>query len=130
MTYEEIPPLYRATWSVYEAFRRLGFTDDDVTFISAQTVLRDGTPTAESWLHVVLTAQGKTFTVTVAPLDRPFDEAQAMLERLRVSIHDGTTSDATMHRMWRESEMDDVARFMRFCAALSARGFKFPAMAN
>jgi hypothetical protein len=130
MTYEEIPPLYRATWSAYEAFRRLGFADDDITFVAVPTVLRDGSSSKERWMHVVLTAQDKTFTVTVAPLDRPFDEAQAMLERLRVSIHDGSTSDATMERVWREAGLGDMGCFADFCATLLARSFTFPAMAN
>ena len=128
MTYEEIPPLYRATWAVYAAFRRLGFADDDVAFVASPTV-QGGFITTESWLHVVLTAQDKTFTVTVAPLDRPYDDAQAILERLRVSIHDGTTPDEVLHRMWQESKVGEAAHFTSLCAALLNRSFTFPALA-
>lgn len=130
MTYEEIPPLYCATWSVYEAFRRFGFSDDDVIFVSGRPALQDGFIASEPWMHVVLKAQDKEFTVTVAPLDRPYADAQVLLERLRVSIHDGTTLNDTLCRIWRESRMGEAAHFEALAAALSNHGFMLPALAN
>lgn len=130
MKLDEIPPLYRAAWSVYEALRRLGFTDDDVTFVAGQTVLIDGTIAPDRYMHVVLETQGQRFTVTVAPLDRPLKDAQAMLDRLCASIRDGSTSDDVLRRIWAESEMGSAGHFALFCNALLERGFTFPAMAN
>ncbi|MBM4270531.1 MAG: hypothetical protein FJ144_28650 [Deltaproteobacteria bacterium] len=125
MKYSEIPPLYRATWSVYEALRRLGFGDDDVTFVAGPT-----TQVQATCLHVVLTTQGKSFTVTVGELDRPLAEARDLLEKLRLSVRDRSTPDEVLLRIWRESEMGDIGYYTDFCGALVARGFVLPAVTN
>lgn len=130
MTLEEIPPLYRHIWSVYEAFRRLGFHDDDVTYVAAPTVLPDGTTSADDYIHVVLRAKERTFIVVTAPLDRPADEARVVLETLRLAIRDRVVSNETLHRMWSESKMGDLSHFTAFAVALRERGFVLPALTN
>lgn len=133
MILDEIPPLYRDTWAAYEALRKLGFGDDDVVFVGGPTAQPGIVPgqmvvTGKLWLHVVLEAQDKCFTITVGELDRPFDEAQELLERLRVSIGDGSTGDEVLDRMWIESPMGDIECFGDLCFALTARGFTLPAL--
>jgi hypothetical protein len=134
VTFDEIPPLYRHVWSVYSAFRRLGFTDDDVTYIAGPTVLpssaTSGTVSAQDYIHVVLTAQCRSFTVVTEPLDRPFPEAQAMLEKLRLAMRDRLVSDEDMDRIWRESKMGAVDYLAAFTFALLERGFVLPALAQ
>lgn len=130
MTFDEIPPLYRHVWSVYEAFRRLGFKDDEVTYLSAQTVLSDGSVSPEEYVHVVLRAQDHDFTVVTGPLDRPVEDARAFLETLRLAVRDRLVSDETLRRIWTESKMGDVSYFTAFTLALMESGFVLPALTN
>lgn len=130
MTFDEIPLLYRHVWSVYEAFRRLGFTDDEVTYLAAPTGLPDGTASKDDYIHLVLNAQDRTFIVVTAPLDRPVEEARALLETLRLGVRDRLVSDETLQRIWSESKMGDVSHFTAFARALIERGFALPALSN
>jgi hypothetical protein len=133
MTLDEIPPIFRRVWAVYSAFRRLGFTDDEVTYISAPAVVSIGavgTATKEDYIHVVLTTQCRSFTVTVEPLDRPFEEAQAELEKLRLAMRDRLVNDDDMYRIWTDSKFGDLEYFLAFTSALMEHGFTLPALAK
>lgn len=131
MTFDEIPPLYRHVWSVYEAFRRLGFKDDEVTYLAAPTVLPDGSASTADYIHVVLRAQDRTFTVVTEPLDRSIEDARSFLETLRLAIRDQLVDDETLQRIWLESKMGgDVSYFTAFGQALMVHGFVLPALSN
>lgn len=130
MTLDEIPQLFRDTWAVYEAFRRLGFTDDEIVHVSAPAMLASGKISPEPYMSVVLRAQRLDFTVVIGPLDRPYDEAKELLERLRLAIRDGLVTDATLSALWQQSKMADVSYFAMFCVALINRGFTLPKVTN
>lgn len=126
MKLRDIPPLYRSVWSVYEALRKLGFADEQVTYISGQTLLPDGSVSANDWLSVVLTASERTFTIVVGPLDRSFGDAQAMLESVRMAIGARRVSEPDLLRMWNESKMASLEYFTRFTEAIVAFGIDIP----
>lgn len=130
MTLDEIPRPYRETWAAYEAFRKLGFKDEHITHHAAPVMLPDGKMSTDPWFCVVLAVQGKRFTVTVAPLDRPFAEARELLERVRCAIGERRVSDADLERMWAESKMGDVTYFTAFGMAVVAKGFFLPALVS
>ena len=132
MKLEEIPPLYRHTWAVYESFRKLGFADDDITYLAAPVVLPgSGDDSAarvstNEYLSVVLGTQGKKFTAVIGPLDRPFADAQVLWRQILQSIQDGSTTDATMQRMWSESRMANELHFGSLIAAILGQGIDPP----
>lgn len=132
MKLEEIPALYRHTWAVYESFRKLGFKDDDITYLAAPVVLPgSGDDSAAQvskgeYLSVVLETQGKKFSAVIGPLDRPFADAQVLWRQILQSIQDGSTSDATLRRMWNESRMANELHFGSLIAALLGQGIDPP----
>jgi hypothetical protein len=130
MKLEEIPMVYRHTWSVYEAFRKLGFTDDNVKYMAGRIRLQDGSVSTTDYLIVRLEAQDRFFTVIIGELGEPFEAARDRLEALRLAVRDGLISNDDMLTIWQQSKMGDLGYFGEFTMALVQRGFSLPALAN
>jgi hypothetical protein len=130
MKLEEIPMVYRHTWSVYEAFRKLGFTDDNVKYMAGRIRLQDGSISKTDHLIVRLEAQDRLFTVIIAEMDEPFEYVRDKLEEMRLAIRDRLVSEDDLLTMWQESKMGDLGYFGEFAMALVQRGFVLPALAN
>jgi hypothetical protein len=130
MKLDEIREIYRRVWAVYEAFRKLGFTDDDVKYVAGSVRLQDGSVSPTNHMVVQLVAQDKVFSVFVGELDHPIEEAREALEALRLALRDHSISDDDLKTMWNESRMGDVSYFGEFAMALINNGFVLPALAN
>lgn len=81
----------------HEAFRRFGFSADDIFMHVAQNVDAPGTP----WLFAVLKAQGKTFTITVGPLEglEP-EELLRLWTALAADFNARDRQDAELIEIW------------------------------
>jgi hypothetical protein len=117
MKYEEITPTMRAFIAGREAFRKLGFSADDL-FCLVSTSARHRR--LSCFVH--LRAQGKTFNLEVGFVD---DEVAFGEEykRMAEAVSSGAVSEADLARMWQESEV--YRHKTAFLMALTDRGFEW-----
>jgi len=120
------PRVYLEGWAVFEAFRRLGFKNEEIGAIVGRSP-EHGPDT----FHLVLASQGKKFTYTVLPIDRPFDEAVAFWNSMFEDISSGSVKDDALLEMWRASRMgSDEVHFATLVMLLQEKGFRIPALEN
>jgi hypothetical protein len=130
MTYDEIPVLYRDTWAVYEALRKLGFKDEQISHLATPVVYPDGTTPEGEHIVVVLTTGDKHCTFIIGKLDRPFDEARDLLERVRNAIANREIDDHTLRRLWETSALAKLENFQSVAAVLLNKGIVLPVSQN
>jgi len=123
--------LYIETWAVYEAYRRLGFKDEHTQMIVAPSVDPAG-KMRDNVLHVVLEAQGHRFNYSLAPIDRPFEDARKLIFDLKTAIAEQKIPDSQLTEMYRSTEIGaiDGYQFQILSALLVTKGFLLPAIAN
>jgi hypothetical protein len=123
--------LYVEAWGAEQAFRRLGFSRDDVYYIVADNADRGFVE--KNVLHVVLRAQEKEFVYTVGAIDRPMDEARAFIIRFKEALGNSELiSEAFGTALYRATQMGAVEgkRFMHLAELLLRKGFVLPALVN
>jgi hypothetical protein len=126
----KVPRVYHEAWAVYEALRRLGFEDDDIT-----AEVHPGFDAADA-LHqemffIILRAQELEFFYAVAPIDRGFAAARDYWFRLREAISCGAIPERELLSLWKSSEMGrSLEHFRTLATLLVAKGFRLPAAAN
>lgn len=122
MKYDKISPILRKFIGSREAFRRLGFSADDLYFAISPSARLKGAIGG----FVKLLTQGKEFVLELGPVEGNSDGLIA--EYKRFCAAQDKVSQADMDRMWQESEpFQDKAGFV---LALLAKGFVFPRMTN
>lgn len=126
-----VPMVYVNAWSAYEAFRRLGFTKDEVEFMCCQNgdlgFVRDNV------LHVEVRAQGLDFVYTVDQIDRPREEANECLGKFLNHIASLIGQDSPLvMEIYRSTEMGaiDGKHFLTLAAAMVVKGFQLPVVAR
>jgi hypothetical protein len=126
----EVPRVYHEAWAAYEALRRLGFVDDEIVALICPGLDAAGTA-HEELFHIVLRAQGREFSYSVAPIDRGFKAAQEYWYRLREAISSGAIPERELLSLWRTSEMGaNLEHFTTLATLLTMKGFFIPAAAN
>lgn len=125
-----VPMLYVEAWGVYEAYRRLGFQDDDIK-MEVMDNLDTGT-VRKNVLHVTLSAQGKEFVYSLWEIDRSFEDAQKLILDLKTAIYEEKVSlkegDA-MYRATRVGALDGLV-FKELTFRMIDKGFEIPALMN
>lgn len=125
-----VPRVYHEAWAVYEALRRLGFADEEI-IAEVHPGLDASGAVHQEMFHVVLRAQGREFTYSVAPIDRDFDAAQKYWFRLREAISSGAVPERELLSLWKTSEMGpSLEHFTTLAWRLLTKGFRLPAAAN
>lgn len=125
----EVPMLYVETWAVYEAYRRLGFKDEDTVFLVAPN--GDTGFIRKDVIHVLLRAQEREFVYSIQPIDRSFEEAKQLLTALKAAIADKVIPEPQLQEMYRSTEVGgDVERFQALATGLLMKGFHLPALEN
>jgi hypothetical protein len=130
MKYEDVPPLYRDTWATYDALRRLGFRDEQISHVASNVVMADGRVLDGEQIVVVLTADCRDVKFTIGPLDRPFEEARTLLEAVRLAIADGSLDDRTLLRLWDESPLGRIQVFEAMTLTVMQKGITIPVFQN
>lgn len=130
MNYEDVPPLYRDTWATYDALRRLGFRDEQITHVAGNVVMSDGTVLDGEYVVVVLAADCREVKFTIGPLDRPFEEARALLEAVRCAIADGSITDEVLLRLWDTSPLGKLHVFEAMTLTVLQKGITIPVFQN
>lgn len=119
MRFEDIDPTLRAFIGNREAFRKLGFSSDNLYCLVAMSarfrVLS---------CFVQLKAQGKTFNLECGAIPWPKDVWEAHYREVCGAINSGAISQADMDRIWVESEV--YQNKVDFMLALNAKGFYVP----
>jgi len=112
-------PALREALAVHEAFRRLGFTADEI-FLKLGPM--HGSPSVHTHLQVVLRAQDKAFTVDIdAAAAGVVDDVRASWQALVSWWNSPDTPELERKELWTSSQVlkDGAA----FCLALLERGF-------
>jgi len=130
MTYDDVPRLYRDTWAVYEALRKFGFRDEQIEHVASPVVYPDGTRGQDDHISVILTVDEKQCTFIIGKLDRPFEEARDLLERIRIGIADHSIDDTTLERLWTTSAMGHHEAFQSVAVTLLNKGIEIPMLKN
>lgn len=122
-TYDEISPLLRSFFGVWEGLRKLGFASEDLFLTVSGNPSKPGVPFCFCALHT----QDKSFTVCCGQID---DESEFVAEYVRVAeeINNGGVSQDDLKRIWQESEVHQHPT--DFSAALLLKGLKIPKMAS
>lgn len=126
-----VPMLYVNTWAAYEAFRRLGFTADEVQFICCGN--GDLGFVRPNVIHVRVQAQGLEFMYTVAPADRRYEEAQEYLKTYLQTMAALMKSESPLvMEMYRSTEMGELSgeHFMSLTMAMINKGFRLRVIEN
>jgi hypothetical protein len=120
--YEDITPTMRAFIGGREAFRKLGFSADNLYCLTAWSAQHDRLA-----CFVQLRAQGKEFNLEVGFVD---DEAAfgAEYKRVAAAVNSGAISLADQDRIWEESEV--CQNKVGFLMAMTAKGFNWPRSFN
>lgn len=125
----KVPHAYVEAWAVYEAFRRLGYEDEDVLTEFAPGIYM-GTM-VDRMIHVSLIHGDLSFTVDVEPVAESFERAREIHYLLRKAIRKRKNlSDRVLLEMWRGSSMGKEENFTTLVAAMMAKGFDPPAIMN
>lgn len=123
----KVPNAYVEAWAVYEAFRRLGYADDDVLTEFAPGVHMGSV--VDRMIHVSLLHGGLKFTVDVAQVEESFERAREIHYLLRKAIRKRKhLSDRVLLEMWDRSSMGKEENFTMLVAAMMAKGFDPPAL--
>lgn len=125
MNIDSIPRMYREAWAAYEAFRKLGFKNDDIYPMISNSITH-----GKDVFHIVLEAQGKQFIFTIGKIDRPAEEVNEYWNKLIEAVCDMTLSDDTLHRMWKESFFGDKNNCKKLLIKISQKGFIIPLSFN
>lgn len=125
-----VPMLYIEAWGAYEAFRRLGFKDEEVTLLVAGNV--DTGTLRENVLHVVVKSQGLEFVYTVDVIDRSHPEAQEIYRKLIEAIAERRIPMPQLDEMYRSTWIGavDGEHFMALAGLLVSKGFRLVALEN
>jgi hypothetical protein len=127
-----VPMLYIEAWATHEPFRRLGFREDELSYLVGASAQMG----AKEVLHLVLRTQGKEFIYTLLPLDRSVEQATLLLNELCNKIRTGELSDEELERMYRATRIgtpgpEAIAALRgQLIAALTLKGIGIPAIAN
>jgi hypothetical protein len=117
--YEDISPTMRRWVGGREAFRKMGFSADDLYCLVSKSARFGGVLSA----FVHLQAQGKQFDLECGPVAS--EEAfSAEYKRVAEAINSGSIPSADLDRIWQESEpyQDKVG----FATAVTMKGFVAP----
>ena len=124
MRYEEIHPTLRAFIGNREAFRKLGFSADDL-FCSIAMSFRHSN--LSCFVKLQLKNKSSDFNMEVGPVEdgKTFEEEY---RRVAQAIVDGEVPQADLDRMWQESECYQDKK--GFLTALLSKGFHPPKSQN
>lgn len=125
-----VPMLYVEVWGLYEAYRRLGFKDEETEMVVGDTEIT-GTLRRDV-IHVCVKAQGLTFNVATKELDRSFAEAQKLIFDLKTAIAEHRIPHEQLTQMYRSTDVGhpDGQLFLHLGVLLTAKGFNLRALAN
>lgn len=128
--FEKIGPIENvlvAAWSVFEAYRKFGFSSEMISTVFAPGSVA-GMATPYECIHVELKGPGNdTFNVTVGPAPADYDHARAAHVRLMNGIRNGDVTEAELQKAWEWSPVvNPVERFQVLYARLIQRGFLVP----
>jgi hypothetical protein len=119
MKYDEITPTMRRWLGGREAFRKMGFSADDLYCTTARSARFNGRLSA----FVELQAQGKTFLLECGEIESEQAFADEY-QRVCAAANSGELSQDDADRIWRESE--PYQDKLGFTLAVVGKGFVPP----
>lgn len=129
-TCDDLSPLMRGALAVWETFRRLGFSADDIYAGAARTLVENekGGVSEAIGFFVAARADGKEFSVCAGPVDSAFlEETVATVieetneEWARSALAVTTMADEHASRIWPESLISQLSVVV--IVGLRAKGF-------
>ncbi len=118
----EYPEILLDAWCCHEAFRRFGFSADEIFMHVSQNGEQPGAP----WLFSVLKAQGKEFTITIGPLGDQTPEAlMALWHQFAAVTNARSPDDAEMQEIWEKGIIWRIGP-TNLAMGLMNKGFRFP----
>lgn len=124
------PQLIQDAWALWQAFRKLGFTADEIDFtISKAHPTLD--PSMRLWLFLVLTTQGKTFTAYIGPLGvlSP-DRTNELWRTWARTLNAGEFDEAKLWTLYRTRFLEREPGPATLLISLKAKGFVLPGPAH
>lgn len=122
------PMIYIEAWAAWEAFMRLGFTNEELDLMVCPNL--DTGERREDVIHVRLRSAGSEFIYTVAPIDRPLEEAQKIMRGLFKAMTDRLLTVDQKTDMYRVTTIGalDGKHFLAMTSALINKGFRIRAI--
>ena len=118
------PPVIIATWAIWEALRRLGFTADDIW---VQIAGNEAAPESGYWMFVVLKTQDKEFVIHIMPLGELTPKRTMKLwKAFSGMIAGGRFDEGTMHGAYAHYFLQREPGAASLITALTAKGFVLP----
>lgn len=125
---DDAPRPYIEAWGCYEAFRKLGFSDEQVSLVYGP-VLNPETGRGGEQLYVRLDAQKREFVYVIGPLEEDRAGAMAIIDELWRRIRERDIEDDELECMWRSTEIGgNTAVFSVLALKLREKGFVLPAL--
>jgi hypothetical protein len=119
MTYDEITPPMRRFIGTREAFRKIGFSAENLYCMTAKSVLFAGALCG----FMRLKTQGKTFDVELGPVTSE-DAFAAEYERICEAVNAGRVSASDLARMLEECEAYHAGASL--LVAIENKGIRLP----
>ena len=123
----KVPQIFIEAWGVYEALRKMGFADDDVSYIYGPVETPGGERLVA--LQVRLETQGLRFVCIVGPLEESLEKSSEIMMAFAAAIADGTIDDASLRRLWQSTRIgSSTGAFSSLGSSIVAKGFFLPAL--